>query len=435
MPRLVINPGTPQVGEIHLKPGSNIFGRAPGSDFKIDDPSVSGTHCQIMVSDGATTITDLGSTNGTFVDQSPVRETVLQPGQTVRLGEFEMLFDADAPARPVSVRMRPTGLATANLAVAEAEPAAETAPPVETITPGGPMYCKSHIKSPAEWMCRKCNKYFCSLCVGTRRTGNVLHHLCRACGSECVPLEVHRQRQSGRGFFARLPGAVVYPFRGFGLLILICATLVFAALDFISAGIFTILLTIVAYGFLFLFMQNIIHSTASDENEPLSLPGADDLFAACFRLLGTILVSFGLAIGLIVWAAMDGPPMAGMAIIPAVILGCLYFPMAFLAVAMKDSVMAANPMVVIPAILKMPLQYLVTAVLLMVVFGVRQLGNMMAGAAEGVSFSTRDMSVLFMALGFRAIWSFVSVYLLTVSMRILGLLYITKKHKLGWFNY
>jgi len=27
-----------------------------------------------------------------------------------------------------------------------------------------------------------------------------------------------------------------------------------------------------------------------------------------------------------------------------------------------------------------------------------------------------------------------SVYLLTVNMRILGLLYVTKKQKLGWFN-
>ena len=182
-------------------------------------------------------------------------------------------------------------------------------------------------------------------------------------------------------------------------------------------------------------MQNIIHSTANDENESLSLPGADDLFSACFRLLGTILVCFGPAIGLTVWAGMQGPPMAGMAIIPAVILGCLYFPMAFLAVAMKDSVLAANPMIVIPAILKIPLEYLVTAVLLMGVFGIRLLGNMMSGAAEGATFSTRDMSVLFVALGFRAIWSFVSVYLLTVSMRILGLLYIARKQKLGWFNY
>ena len=56
MPRIVINAGTPEATEIQLKPGSNIFGRAPGSDFRIDDPSVSGTHCQMMGADGSTTI-------------------------------------------------------------------------------------------------------------------------------------------------------------------------------------------------------------------------------------------------------------------------------------------------------------------------------------------------------------------------------------------
>jgi hypothetical protein len=42
------------------------------------------------------------------------------------------------------------------------------------------------------------------------------------------------------------------------------------------------------------------------------------------------------------------------------------------------------------------------------------------------------MSVMFIAIGFRMIWSFISVYLLTVNMRILGLLYATQKEKLGW---
>jgi hypothetical protein len=31
-----------------------------------------------------------------------------------------------------------------------------------------------------------------------------------------------------------------------------------------------------------------------------------------------------------------------------------------------------------------------------------------------------------------ALWALISIYLLTVTMRILGVLYVTKKHKLGW---
>jgi hypothetical protein len=34
--------------------------------------------------------------------------------------------------------------------------------------------------------------------------------------------------------------------------------------------------------------------------------------------------------------------------------------------------------------------------------------------------------------GAQSFWSLASLYLLTVSMHILGLLYVTKKEKLGW---
>jgi hypothetical protein len=57
-----------------------------------------------------------------------------------------------------------------------------------------------------------------------------------------------------------------------------------------------------------------------------------------------------------------------------------------------------------------------------------------AVVAGSAGHATRDMSVLFLTFGLRAVWSLVSVYLLTVSMRILGLLYVTNKQKFGWFD-
>jgi hypothetical protein len=98
-------------------------------------------------------------------------------------------------------------------------------------------------------------------------------------------------------------------------------------------------------------------------------------------------------------------------------------------------VMAANPLVVIPAILKMPLEYLVTAFLLMSVFAARQGGALMSGAAGAVTMSTRSMNSLFMALAIQAIWSLISIYLLSVNMRILAMLYVSKKEKFGWFRH
>jgi hypothetical protein len=424
MAKLVVNPGSTAAWEIQLKPGPNFLGRGFANDFKIDDPSVSGSHCQIIVDQANILIKDLGSTNGTYVNRAPVREANLEPGQTIHLGGVELLFEPDAPIPTTRASAAPPPAPPLVMTPSSAAPA-----PAGTTT--GSQYCKFHPKTPGRFFCNKCVRYFCELCVTSRGQ----HKYCRHCGAECVPVQVQIARPAPeKGFFRRLPGAFIYPFRGMGVIIMILATLAFAGLGFISAGILSIFAKIVFYGFLFLFMQNIIHTTASDENEPLGFPSAGDLFGAAFQLAATIGVSFGPAIGLLV-ARFFEVDIPGGAIIAALLLGCLYFPMAFLAVAMKDSVLAANPLVVIPAILKMPLEYLITSILLMSVFGFRVLGSMMSGVAGAVSLSTRDMSVLFVAMGIKAGWSLLSVYLLVVNMRILGLLYISKKQQFGWFRH
>jgi hypothetical protein len=139
--------------------------------------------------------------------------------------------------------------------------------------------------------------------------------------------------------------------------------------------------------------------------------------------------SFWLYIALVIAKLFDvGIP--GEAIIASVILGGVYFPMAFLAVAMKDSVAAANPLIVIPAMMKVPAQYGITVVLLLIVFAIRKVGIMLSGAAGHKMMFTKDM-----ATGIKAVLGLISVYLLTVTMRILGLFYNASKDKLGWFSH
>jgi hypothetical protein len=99
---------------------------------------------------------------------------------------------------------------------------------------------------------------------------------------------------------------------------------------------------------------------------------------------------------------------------------------------MKDNPLAANPLIVVPSILKVPVAYLVTVILFGAIFGVSQVGNLIASVMGTVTFTTTSGSLLLMAIAFRLVWSFISVYLLTINMRILGLLYLTKKDDLGW---
>jgi hypothetical protein len=243
-----------------------------------------------------------------------------------------------------------------------------------------------------------------------------------------VAFEAPRQQT----FFNELPRAIIYPFRGKGVMMLIGATILFAALDFLSGGIAGIFIKMAALGYLFAYVQNIIHTTASGDDRLPDLPAMEGLFGNFFRLAGTVLMSFGPALVAAYFAIWQEQPAAGIALIPTVVFGCLYFPMAFLAVAIKDNVLAGNPLVVVPSILKVPLEYLVTAILLAGVFGVRWIGDAVSGVMGGKALRTESISEMFLLFGLRIIWAFLSVYLLTVTMRILGLLYLTRREKLGW---
>jgi hypothetical protein len=453
MARLVVNPGSSAAWEIPLKPGVNSLGRGAVNDFKLSDPSISSSHCQIVIGPAGASIKDLGSTNGTFVNRVPIQEMALQSGQTIHLGGLEMMFydeeaetaaltTPSAPAPPLRVPVGRTTLAVPRCAEAAAQQVATAVPPIPPslatapVTATGSQNCKHHPKSPGRFFCSKCQGYFCELCVTTRAAGGVQHKFCRHCGVECAPVQVRLSRPVQKGFFSSVPGVFIYPFRGGGFLILFAATLVFAALEHFR-GIFSILITITAFGYLFSFMQTIIHSTVAGDTEMPALPGMDDVFAGCFRLLGCVLISFGLAIGLGCMAffseELSGNVTVGL--IAAIAFGSFYFPMALLAVAMKDSVAAANPLVVMPAIFKVPLEYLVTVLLLGTAFGFRVLGGFVLTFFARDTYTTHSMSKLLLSIGLSAFWSFFVVYLLAVNMRTLGLLYLSKKEKFGWFTH
>jgi pSer/pThr/pTyr-binding forkhead associated (FHA) protein len=70
------------------------IGRADYNDVVISEPSVSTTHAKLQRRDDIWVLSDLGSTNGTFVEGEPVTgETALTPGTTLKFGEVAVLFE------------------------------------------------------------------------------------------------------------------------------------------------------------------------------------------------------------------------------------------------------------------------------------------------------------------------------------------------------
>ena len=94
MARLIVNAGTPQAREFVLKEGVNCIGRGETNDFTINDPSVSGSHCLVIVLNGTVRLQDNGSTNGTFVNGARVSEVELKGSQHIQLGGVPLMFEA-----------------------------------------------------------------------------------------------------------------------------------------------------------------------------------------------------------------------------------------------------------------------------------------------------------------------------------------------------
>ncbi len=74
-------------------PVANI-GRADYNDLVVPEESVSTAHAKLQRREGVWVLTDLASTNGTFVDGERVKdETPIAPSAVVRLGDISMVFE------------------------------------------------------------------------------------------------------------------------------------------------------------------------------------------------------------------------------------------------------------------------------------------------------------------------------------------------------
>ncbi|MCD8534977.1 MAG: FHA domain-containing protein [Verrucomicrobia bacterium] len=95
---VVLKNGTP-AESYELKTDRTTIGRSDTNSFPIPDGSVSGTHCEVILLNDEIHVKDLGSTNGTFLDGHRIRESRIDHGQILKLGEVEMRLEL--PGKPV----------------------------------------------------------------------------------------------------------------------------------------------------------------------------------------------------------------------------------------------------------------------------------------------------------------------------------------------
>ncbi|MEV8436332.1 FhaA domain-containing protein [Actinosynnema sp. NPDC051121] len=76
----------------NLKQGGNVVGRGQEADFRLPDTGVSRRHLEITWDGHSAMLADLGSTNGTTVNGTPVQTWQLAEGDVVRIGHSSLVY-------------------------------------------------------------------------------------------------------------------------------------------------------------------------------------------------------------------------------------------------------------------------------------------------------------------------------------------------------
>src|SRR5438045_3759335 len=110
MPSLRILNGSLENQEIELSPDPMTIGRASACNIRIVDAGVSSKHAKIWCEDGQYFLMDLGSTNGTFVNDRDVDREQLNDGDVITFGMTKASFVGEKPkprASPNRPQQRP----------------------------------------------------------------------------------------------------------------------------------------------------------------------------------------------------------------------------------------------------------------------------------------------------------------------------------------
>ena len=228
----------------------------------------------------------------------------------------------------------------------------------------------------------------------------------------------HEEDVDTRPFLHRLPDAFAYPFQGSGILLIIIGTVCFSTLEFFSSlSIFGVIGYFFLGGYLCASMMKIINSSADGKKELPDWPELsdfwDDIVVPFFQVIWTGIFCFAPAIIYLIFVRID--------IVFWILLGLgiLYFPMALIAVALTNSVLSINPVIVVPSIIKVPVDYLIACILLGLLTFFENFSQLLVSAVPLLGIGLKNL---------------IGLYFLIVEAHVLGLIYHANQEKFGWFG-
>jgi predicted Zn finger-like uncharacterized protein len=221
-----------------------------------------------------------------------------------------------------------------------------------------------------------------------------------------------------RPFLQRIPDAFAYPIQGGGIILILVGTVCFSFLEFFASfSIFGIVGIAFIGGYLCAFMMKIVNSSADGKKDLPDWPDVsdfwDDIIVPLFQVIWTGIFCFTPAIIYGIFVHID------IVFWLLIGFGILYFPMALIAVALTNSVLSINPVLVIPSIIKVPVDYLVACIFLALLAVLENFSQLLVSIIPLLGMALKNL---------------IALYFLIVEARILGLIYHANQEKLGWFG-
>ncbi|HEX19709.1 MAG TPA: FHA domain-containing protein, partial [Acidiferrobacteraceae bacterium] len=92
MAKLILKFNNEVIDHIDVVQGDMKMGRKPTSDVVLDNLAVSGTHANIFTIGEDSFVQDMGSTNGTFVNNKKITKHHLRNGDVIAIGKHSLIF-------------------------------------------------------------------------------------------------------------------------------------------------------------------------------------------------------------------------------------------------------------------------------------------------------------------------------------------------------
>ncbi|UCD30414.1 MAG: FHA domain-containing protein [Planctomycetota bacterium] len=105
---LILFKETGERKDFPLNPGKTIIGRKEECDLRIPLAEVSRKHAMIMIDENSVTIRDMGSSNGTYVNNQKISEQEISAGDHIVVGPVVLTVQIDgepSDIKPVHTRM------------------------------------------------------------------------------------------------------------------------------------------------------------------------------------------------------------------------------------------------------------------------------------------------------------------------------------------